>query len=102
MKKTYLIIYDITNRRGASRDYRKIIETDDLEKYLKDNDFYMSYQGRGYKHFQCASEIEKVGFDNYKYVQGGEYWYAKLVTLFEGKLIKSKIKWGVDDVIRMR
>ena len=87
MKKLYIVEYSTKCKRG-SRSYRKLIETDDIESYIKSN-FLVGYSYvRGTKMFDSAIEVQKADgcVERYNKVDGGTRWYAYPITFFEHEL----------------
>ena len=82
--KTYIIEWYNKTKNGAWRDYRKVVQTDDIESYVKDKMklvvgcmAFGQYKGT----FSTATEVcktDKLGYD-YQTVVGGEYWHSKSV-----------------------
>ena len=91
--KTYIVDWYNKTRNGAWRDYRKVVQTDDIESYVRDKmklvvgcKAFGQYKGT----FSNATEVcktDKFGYD-YQTVEGGEYWYAK-----DGKIECGTCKW---------
>lgn len=83
--KTYVVDWFNKTRNGAWRNYRKVVQTDDIESYVRDKMklvvgcmAFGQYKGT----FSNATEIcktDKLGYD-YQTVVGGEYWYSKRTT----------------------
>ena len=91
MKKLYIVEYATKCRRGRSRNYRKLIETENIESYIKSH-FLIGYTySRGTKMFVSASEVQKADTSVEKYVKvdGGTRWYGYPITLFEYELRSS-------------
>ena len=87
MKKLYIVEYSTKCKRG-SRSYRKLIETDDIESYIKSH-FLVGYSYvRGTKMFCSATEVQKIDtyVEMYMKVEGGTRWYAYPITFFEHEL----------------
>ena len=88
MKKLYVVDYSTKCKRG-SRSYRKLVETEDIESYIKSH-FLLGYSYvRGTKMFGSATEVQKAGVGKYVKVDGGTYWYGHVVTLFDYELKSS-------------
>lgn len=91
--KTYIVDWFNKTRNGAIRTYRKAVETDNLEKFVREKmkltmvgAFFGQYKGA----FGCATEVEETSKFGYVYttVKGGEYWFVT-----GGKLTCGKSKW---------
>lgn len=100
--KTYVVDWFNKTRNGAWRNYRKVVQTDDIKSYVKDKMklvvgcmAFGQYKGT----FSNATEIcktDKLGYD-YQTVVGGEYWYGKTIkTEFDtyGKIERGTCKWN--------
>ena len=91
--KTFIVEWFNKTRNGAWRNYKKVVQTDDIKSYVKDKmKLVVSCQAFGhYKGtFASATEvskINKIGAD-YQTVENGQYWYGK-----DGEIICSKCKW---------
>lgn len=91
--KTFIVKWFNKTRNGVWRDYKKVVQTDDIKSYVKDKmKLVVNCQAFGpYKGtFASATEvckINKIGFD-YQTVENGQYWYGK-----DGEIICSKCKW---------
>ena len=87
MKKLYIVEYSTKCKRG-SRSYRKLIETDDIESYIKSH-FLVGYSYvRGIKMFCSATDVQKIDtyVERYMKVAGGTRWYAYPITFTEHEL----------------
>ena len=87
MKKLYIVEYSTKCKRG-SRSYRKLIETDSIESYIKSH-FLVGYSNvRGTKMFDLAVEVQKAeGYvERYNKVDGGTRLYAYPITFSEYEL----------------
>ena len=87
MKKLYIVEYSTKCKRG-SRSARKLVETEDIESYIKSN-FLLGYSySRGTKMFISATEVRKAnaGVEKYMKVDGGTRWYAYPITFIEHEL----------------
>ena len=85
--KLYVVEYSTKCKRG-SRSYRKLIETDDIESYIKSN-FLVGYSHvRGTKMFVSATEVQKADgcVERYVKVDGGTRLYAYPITSVEYEL----------------
>lgn len=90
MKKLYIVEYSTKCKRG-SRRYRKLIESEDIESYIKSH-FLVGYSySRGIKMFGSAIEVQKADTKIEKYVKvdGGTHWYMYPITLFKYELRSS-------------
>lgn len=86
--KAFLIEYET-----KGRDFRKIVELDDnadMEKYILSNYSISSsvLKRLNNKVFFRAREITKNERNQWCYVPKGEYWYCKVISLLEKKLVK--------------
>jgi len=81
--------YEISYMSG-NRDYTKIVETNDIEAYIKKNYQLVpsSIKRLNKKIFLSAKEIEKIG-NVWYYVSRGEYYFGKMSDLFTVELTKS-------------
>ena len=87
MKKLYIVEYSTKCKHG-SRSARKLVETEDIESYIKSN-FLLGYSySRGAKMFISATEVRKAnaGVEKYMKVDGGTRWYAYPITFIEHEL----------------
>ena len=87
MKKLYIVEYSTKCKRG-SRSVRKLVETDDIESYIKSH-FMVGYSySRGTKMFCEATEVQKADayVEKYMKVDGGTRWYAYPITFIEHEL----------------
>ena len=85
--KLYIVEYSTKCKRG-SRSVRKLVETDDIESYIKSH-FLVGYSyGRGTKMFCEATEVQKAEayIEKYVKVDGGTRWYAYPITFSEHEL----------------
>ena len=85
--KLYIVEYSTKCKRG-SRSVRKLVETDDIESYIKSH-FLVGYSyGRGTKMFVSATEVQKADacVEKYVKVDGGSRWYAYPITFSEHEL----------------
>ena len=92
--KTYIVDWYNKTKNGAWRNYRNVVQTDDIESYVRDKMklvvgclAYGQYKGT----FSSATEVlktDKFGYD-YQTVEGGEYWYAK-----DGEIECGTCKWS--------
>lgn len=82
--KTYVIEWYNKTKNGTLRDYRKVVQTDDIESYVKDKMklvvgcmAFGQYKGT----FSNATEVCKTDKFGYAYqtVVGGEYWHGKSI-----------------------
>ena len=90
MVKTYVVEWSNKTRRGAWRNYRKVVETDNMEKFVREEmklvvgcEAYGHYKGT----FNSATEVvetKKFGYD-YETKTGGEYWFTKGRDLVRGR-----------------
>lgn len=100
--KTYIVEFYNKAKNGTWRNYRKVVQTDDIKSYVKDKMklvvgcmAFGQYKGT----FSNATEIcktDKLGYD-YQTVVGGEYWYSKTIkTEFDtyGKIERGTCKWN--------
>ena len=88
MKKLYIVEYSTKCKRG-SRRYRKLVETDDVESYIKSN-FLVGYSYvRGIKMFGSVIEVQKIDVGKYAKVDGGTRWYAYPITFTKYELRSS-------------
>ena len=85
MKKTYLIEWTKRDRIGRYRDYRKVVDADDIAAVIKELNLRIGVMG-GKGMFLCATEIAKADKSRYawKEVEGGEYWFTKDTNLANG------------------
>lgn len=83
--KTYLVKFYTKNRRGQFRDYKRIVDTEDIRSYIKKN-FVLGVLDYKKKTFSSATEIVKSdrNFYDYKTLAGGEYYYTDLVEVVDG------------------
>lgn len=91
--KTYIVDWYNKTRNGVWRDYRKMVQTDDIESYIKNKMKlvvghlpYGQYKGT----FASATEVcksDKFGYA-YKTINGGEYWFDR-----DGKMVLGVCKW---------
>ena len=100
--KTYVIEWYNKTKNGTLRDYRKVVQTDDIESYVKDKMklvvgcmAFGQYKGT----FSNATEVCKTNKFGYVYqtVDGGEYWYVKIIkTEFDtyAKIECGTCKWN--------
>ena len=88
MKKLYIVEYSTKCKRG-SRRYRKLVETDDVESYIKSNFLVGYFYVRGIKMFGSATEVQKIDAGKYAKVDGGTRWYAYPITFIEYELRSS-------------
>ena len=85
--KLYIVEYSTKCKRG-SRSVRKLVETDNIESYIKSH-FLVGYSyGRGTKMFVSATEVQKADacVEKYVKVDGGTRWYAYPITFSEHEL----------------
>ena len=85
--KLYIVEYSTKCKRG-SRSVRKLVETDDIESYIKSH-FLVGYSyGRGTKMFVSATEVQKADacVEKYVKVDGGTRWYAYPIAFSEHEL----------------
>ena len=85
--KLYIVEYSTKCKRG-SRSVRKLVESDDIESYIKSH-FLVGYSyGRGTKMFVSATEVQKADacVEKYVKVDGGTRWYAYPITFSEHEL----------------
>ena len=85
--KLYIVEYSTKCKRG-SRSVRKLVETDDIESYIKSH-FLVGYSyGRGTMMFVSATEVQKADacVEKYVKVDGGTRWYAYPITFSEHEL----------------
>ena len=89
MGKIYIVDWYNKTRNGAWRDYRKVVETDDIESYVKDKMklavgvmAHGTYKGT----FSSATEVVESNnpYHDYDTVEGGEYWYSKDIQIVCG------------------
>lgn len=93
MTKTYVVEWSNKTRKGAWRNYRKVVETDNLEKFVREKmklvvgcKAFGHYKGT----FNAATEVvetKKFGYD-YETRTGGEYWFTRF-----GEMVKGKSSW---------
>ena len=84
----YVIDYT-TKFNKSSREYSKLVETEDIEAYIKKN-FNISYSSaRGSHKFLSATEVVKVNNNRYNVVTNGMYYYCNSVTFFESTLVSA-------------
>lgn len=91
--KTYIIDWYNKTRNGALRNYRNVVQTDDIGSYVRDKMklvvgcmAFGQYKGI----FSNATEVcktDKLGYD-YQTVNGGEYLYTK-----DGQIKFGTCKW---------
>lgn len=90
--RDYIVDYGIRGRKNTS--YRsKLVETDDIEKYINDN-FVIGYSWKPKdKMFRSAIEVVKTGL---KYIVplNADYWYCDVITFNEYELRQSTLKNG--------
>ena len=87
MKKLYIVEYS-TKCKRVSRSVRKLVETDDIESYIKSH-FMVGYSySRGTKMFCEATEVQKADayVEKYMKVDGGTRWYAYPITFIKHEL----------------
>ena len=85
--KLYIVEYSTKCKRG-SRSVRKLVESDDIESYIKSH-FLVGYSyGRGTKMFVSATEVQKADacVEKYVKVDGGTRWYSYPITFSEHEL----------------
>ena len=88
MKKLYIVEYS-TKCKSGSRRYSKLVDSEDIESYIKSN-FLVGYSyTQGIKMFGSAVEVQKAGSGKYVKVDGGTRWYAYPTTLFDYELRSS-------------
>jgi hypothetical protein len=86
--KMYVINYTTKCKRG-SRDYSKLVETEDIEAYIKKN-FNLGYSSaRGSHMFLSATEVVKLNNNRYNVVTNGMYYYCNCITFFESELVSA-------------
>ena len=82
--KTYIVDWYNKTKNGAWRNYRKVVQTDDIESYARDKMklvvgcmAFGQYKGT----FSNATEVCKTNKFGYIYqtVVGGEYWCSKTI-----------------------
>ena len=88
MKKTYVVEWCNKNRRGAWRNYRKVVETNDVGEFVKGKMklHFGVVTGKGM--FLSATEVAKSDKFGYawKEAEGGEYWFTRDMSLLVGKV----------------
>lgn len=99
--KTYIIEWFKKTKSGAWRNYRKVVQTDDIESYVKDKMKLvvgcMAF-GQCKGTFSSATEVcktNKLGYD-YQTVVGGEHWHSKSIkTNYDtySKIERGTCKW---------
>lgn len=82
--KTYIVDWYNKTKSGAWRNYRKMVQTDDIKSHVMDKMKLVigcmpfgQFKGT----FSSATEVcksDKFGYD-YQTVEGGEYWYSKTI-----------------------
>ena len=87
MKKTYIVDWTNKTRRGW-RDYRKVVETDNIAEYVKGKMklHFGVVCGKGM--FRSATEVvksERFGYA-WKEVKGGEYWFTRDTSMLVGEI----------------
>lgn len=91
-KRLYIVDYGIRGKRGTS--YRnKLVDTDDIEKYINDS-FAIGYSWKPKeKTFNSAIEVVKTGL---KYIVplNADYWYTSPITFNEYELKHTSLKNG--------
>ena len=88
MNKTYIVEWTKKNRRGAWRDYRRLVETCDVGEYIRGKmGLSLGTMGRNGM-FCCATEVEKSNRFGYEWkeVKNGEYWFSKDMVLVCGSV----------------
>lgn len=87
--QTYIIEWTKKNCRGAWRDYRKVVKSNNIGKTIHDLDMGYGVFGRNGM-FLHAVEVEKADRFAYdwKEKKGGEYWYSR-----NGKVIYGTVNW---------
>ena len=86
--KMYVINYTTKCKRG-SRDYSKLVETEDIEAYIKKN-FTISYSSaRGSHRFWSATEVVKLNNNRYNVVTNGMYYDCYGLNFFESVLVSA-------------
>lgn len=80
--KTYLVEWYNKTRNGRWRDYRKVVKTGDLEKYVRENlRLVVGCMAYGFAKgtFRCAVEVEDANKFGYVYKTkfGGERWFTR-------------------------
>ena len=83
--KTYIIEWTNRDRIGRYRDYRKVIDTNDVSESIKGLKLSIGVIGRNGM-FLCATEVANAGKFGFawKEVEGGEYWFTKDTKLAHG------------------
>jgi len=91
--KTYIVDWYNKTRNGAWRDYRKVVQTDDIKSHIT-NKMKLTIASLPCGHskgvFASATEVctsDKFGYA-YKTVAGGEYWFVK-----DDKMVSGVCKW---------
>lgn len=93
MTKTYVVEWSNKNRKGAWRNYRKVVETDNLEKFVREKMklvvgcmAFGHYKGT----FNSATEVVETQKFGYRFETrtGGEYWFTK-----DNKVVQGTAKW---------
>lgn len=93
MTKTYVVEWSNKNRKGAWRNYRKVVETDNLEKFVREKMklvvgcmAFGHYKGT----FNSATEVVETQKFGYRFETrtGGEYWFTK-----DNKVVRGTAKW---------
>ena len=91
--KNYIVDWYNKTRNGAWRDYRKVVQTDNIESYVKDKmklvvgcRAFGQYKGT----FRSATEVRESKSFAYMYegVKGGEYWFTE-----NGNMVKVIATW---------
>lgn len=89
-KRLYIVDYGVRGRK-STRNKTKLVETDDIEKYINDN-FVIGYSWKPKdKMFSSAIEVVKNGL---KYIvpPNADYWYCDVITFNEYELKHSTMK----------
>ena len=85
MKKTYIVDWTNKTRRGW-RDYRKVVETDNIAEYVKEKMKLCFGVVFGKGMFRSATEVvksERFGYV-WEQVKGGEYWFTRDTSIVSG------------------
>lgn len=85
MKKTYIVDWTNKTKRGW-RDYRKVVETDNIAEYVKKKMKLHFGVAWGMGMFRSATEVSKSERFGYawKEVKGGEYWFTRDTSIVSG------------------